>query len=86
MSYEQFCLLFGQKDQVFVPQDMPRHIQGTKTPTILFEKQTRRARQIFAPIYSKYLNISTAMPHVLFINIHQKSARAEMHITHDDTP
>ena len=52
MSYEQFCLLFGQKDQVFVPQDMPRHIQGTKTPTILFEKQTRRARQIFAPIYS----------------------------------
>ena len=39
MSYEQFYLLFGQKDQVFVPQDMPRHIQGTKTPTILFEKQ-----------------------------------------------
>ena len=45
MSCEQFCLLFGQKDQVFVPQDMPRHIQGTKTPTILFEKQTRRARR-----------------------------------------
>ncbi|MCB1936588.1 MAG: hypothetical protein KDF59_11660 [Nitrosomonas sp.] len=48
MSYEQFCLLFGQKDQVFVPQDMSRHIQGTK--------------------------------------IHQKSARAEMNITHDDIP
>ena len=86
MSYEQFCLHFGQKDQVYVPQDMPRHIQGTKTPTILFEKQTRRARQILAPIYSKYLTIATAMPYVLFTNIHQKSARAEMHITHDDTP
>ena len=86
MSYEQFCLLFGQKDQVFVPQDMPRHIQGTKTTTILFEKQTRRARQIFAPVYSKYLNIATAMLYVLFTNIHQKSARAEMHITHDDNP
>ncbi|SER15903.1 hypothetical protein SAMN05421690_101048 [Nitrosomonas sp. Nm51] len=47
MCYVQFCLFFGQKDQVFVPQDMPEHIQGAKTTIILSEKQTRRARQIF---------------------------------------
>jgi len=86
MSYVQLCLFFGQKDQDFVPQDMLKHIQGAKTPIILFEKQTRRARHLFAPVYSKYLHIAMAMSYVLFTNIHQESARAEMYITHYDTP
>ena len=86
MSYVQFCLLFGQKDQDFVSQEMLKHVQEAKTPIILFEKQTRRARHLFAPVYLKYLNIAMAMSYVLFTNIHQEFAWAEMHITHDDTP
>ena len=76
MCYVQSCLFFGQKNQVFGPQDMLKHIQGAKTTIILFEKQTRRARRIFAPACSRYLYIAKAMSCALFTNIHQKSAHA----------
>ncbi|MCB1935513.1 MAG: hypothetical protein KDF59_06195 [Nitrosomonas sp.] len=76
MCYVQFCLFFGQKNQVFGPQDMLKHIQGAKTTIILFEKQTRRAWHIFVPACSRYLDIAKAMPCAFFTSIHQKSAYA----------
>ncbi len=61
MCYVQCCLFFEEKNRVFVPQDMLKHIQGTKEMIIFFEKQTRRARQIFVSVCSNCLTVAMAM-------------------------
>ena len=86
MSYEQFCLLFRANGSSFCSAGHAKAYSRNKNADNFVRKTNPKGATDFAPIYSKYLNIATVMPYVLFTNIHQKSARAEMHITHDDTP
>ncbi|SER48995.1 hypothetical protein SAMN05421690_10311 [Nitrosomonas sp. Nm51] len=76
MCYVQFCLFFWTKGSVFCTAGHAGAYSDAKTTIILFKKQARRARHIFAPACSKRLNIAMAMLRILFTNSHQKSARA----------
>jgi len=58
MSYEQFCSILQLRNQVFVLQDMPKHIQGTKAQITWLQNRTQRARHIFVSPSSNGLSLT----------------------------
>ncbi len=68
----QFCDKIKGKEQIFLMQDMPKHIQVRKMLLIFFYFVTLRALQIFVSDHKNRLTVATAMSCAFFISIHQK--------------
>ncbi len=52
MCYVQCCLFFEEKNRVFIPQDMLKHIQGTKV-MIIFSKNKPEGRGKFLCLFAQ---------------------------------